>query len=237
MAKMVLQSLSEHEQRVANAFPAGWMNPTPLGRYNLVVVGGDTAGIISALTTAGLQGRVALIQRPGLGADSLNSGYTAGRTLLRAVRSNHQTNGSTARGNGQSALALQSDFAIVAERLSRSQAEMSQSARFRLAAHRLRRRRLPGHRALSARTRSKSTARNWNSIERSSPPARAPARRISGLDEVGYQTSDSIFSLDRSPRTLVVIGGGPGRLRAGPGLSPLWQRSASARRRGRHPAG
>ena len=34
--------------------PAGWVNPTPKGRYHLVVVGAGTAGLVCAAGAAGL---------------------------------------------------------------------------------------------------------------------------------------------------------------------------------------
>ena len=40
--------------------PRDWENPTPPGRYNLVVLGGGTAGLVAAAGAAGLGARVAL---------------------------------------------------------------------------------------------------------------------------------------------------------------------------------
>lgn len=38
-----------HDRRVvANTHPADWRNPRPASRYDLVVVGGGTAGLVSA---------------------------------------------------------------------------------------------------------------------------------------------------------------------------------------------
>ena len=39
------------------------------GIYNLVVIGGGTAGLVTAAGTAGLGGRVALIERNKMGGD------------------------------------------------------------------------------------------------------------------------------------------------------------------------
>jgi threonine dehydrogenase-like Zn-dependent dehydrogenase len=45
---------------VASVSPAGWINPTPDGRYNMVVIGAGTAGLVSAIGAAGLGAKVAL---------------------------------------------------------------------------------------------------------------------------------------------------------------------------------
>ena len=46
---------------VANVHPADWKNPLPTGRYNLVVIGGGSAGMVAAIGAAGLGAKVALI--------------------------------------------------------------------------------------------------------------------------------------------------------------------------------
>ena len=58
----------------ANTHPADWTNPTPAGRYNLVVIGAGTAGLVTAAGAAGLGAKVALIERHYLGGDCLNVG-------------------------------------------------------------------------------------------------------------------------------------------------------------------
>ena len=43
-----------NRQLAANVHPAEWNNPTPDGRYNLVVVGAGTAGLVTAAVAAGI---------------------------------------------------------------------------------------------------------------------------------------------------------------------------------------
>ena len=44
----------EHDELlVANVHPPDWKNPEPAGRYNLVVIGAGTAGLITAAVAAG----------------------------------------------------------------------------------------------------------------------------------------------------------------------------------------
>ena len=46
-----------------------WVNPEPAPRYDLVVIGGGTAGLVAAAGAAGLGARVALVERHRLGGD------------------------------------------------------------------------------------------------------------------------------------------------------------------------
>jgi hypothetical protein len=48
------QALARHVR------PSGWVNPRAAARYDLVVLGGGTAGLVSAMGAAGLGARVAL---------------------------------------------------------------------------------------------------------------------------------------------------------------------------------
>ena len=54
---------SHNQTLVSNVHPHDWINPKPEGRYNMVVIGAGTAGLITAAGTAGLGGKVALIER------------------------------------------------------------------------------------------------------------------------------------------------------------------------------
>ena len=42
-----------NNQLVQNVHPTEWKNPTPNGRYNLVVIGAGTAGLVTAAIAAG----------------------------------------------------------------------------------------------------------------------------------------------------------------------------------------
>src|SRR5580698_4547716 len=66
--------------------PSNWVNPTPLPRYQLVVIGGGPAGLICAAGASGLGAKVALVERDLLGGDCLNVGCVPSKTLLRAAR-------------------------------------------------------------------------------------------------------------------------------------------------------
>ena len=61
---ILFEPWDRHNQAlVANVHPEGWHNPEPAGRYNLVVIGAGTAGLVTAAGAAGLGARVALVER------------------------------------------------------------------------------------------------------------------------------------------------------------------------------
>jgi pyruvate/2-oxoglutarate dehydrogenase complex dihydrolipoamide dehydrogenase (E3) component len=192
---------------VANVHPVDWVNPQPAARYNLVVIGGGTAGLVTAIGAAGLGARVALVEKHLLGGDCLNYGCVPSKALLRAARARADVGGARELGvNVPPGTAV--DFAAVMERVRRIRADISPhdsavrlrglgvdvflgSARFsgdhvEVDGHRLRYKK-----AVIA------------------TGARAQAPAIPGLAEAGYLTNESVFSLTARPRRLAVIGAGP----------------------------
>src|SRR5213595_3203693 len=56
------------------------------GVYNVIVIGAGTAGLVTAAGTAGLGGRVALIERNKMGGDCLNFGCVPSKALISSAR-------------------------------------------------------------------------------------------------------------------------------------------------------
>ena len=75
-----------NETLLANVHPPDWVNPAPAPRYNLVVIGGGTAGLVSAAGAAGLGAKVALVERHLLGGDCLNYGCVPSKAIIRSSR-------------------------------------------------------------------------------------------------------------------------------------------------------
>ncbi len=59
------------------------------GLYNVVVIGAGTAGLVTAAGTAGLGGRVALIEKHRMGGDCLNTGCVPSKALIASARAAH----------------------------------------------------------------------------------------------------------------------------------------------------
>lgn len=58
-------------------------------RYDLVVIGGGTAGLVSAAGAASLGARIALVERDKLGGDCLYRGCVPTKTLVKSARVAH----------------------------------------------------------------------------------------------------------------------------------------------------
>ncbi len=69
-----------------NLHPSGWVNPTPADRYNMVVIGAGTAGLVTAAGAAILGAKVALVERDLMGGDCLNFGCVPSKALIRSAR-------------------------------------------------------------------------------------------------------------------------------------------------------
>src|SRR5437667_3218715 len=108
-----------HDRRLlANARPANWVNPQPASRYNLVVLGAGTAGLVSAAGAAGLGARVALVERELMGGDCLNVGCVPSKALIAAARVAATVH--KGRGYGvEVPVGTRVDFAAVMERMRR----------------------------------------------------------------------------------------------------------------------
>src|SRR5258705_7596562 len=116
-----------------NLHPSGWVNPTPADRYNMVVIGAGTAGLVTAAGAAGLGAKVALVERDLLGGDCLNVGCVPSKALIRAARA-----AAAVRDAGEFGVQVPAgvhvNFPAVMERMRKLRASISPSdsaARFR----------------------------------------------------------------------------------------------------------
>ncbi|KKL04543.1 hypothetical protein LCGC14_2614990, partial [marine sediment metagenome] len=110
---------------VDRAHPADWVNPTPAGRYNLVVIGAGTAGLVAAAGAAGLGAKVALVERHLMGGDCLNYGCVPSKCLIRSARAVQSARNADSYGvriPGE----VEADFPAVMERMRRIRSQISE---------------------------------------------------------------------------------------------------------------
>ena len=205
----LVEPLDEHNRRLLdNVHPADWVNPEPRGRYNLVVIGGGTAGLVTAVGAAGLGAKVALIERHLMGGDCLNVGCVPSKALIRASRAAAQVRGAGDYGvkvpDGVSV-----DFPAVMERLRRLRAKISVND----SVERFSRLGVDvfigaGRFAGSDRVEVGGKALRFSKAVIATG-ARAVMPPIPGLKESGALTNETVFSLTELPKRLLVIGAGP----------------------------
>jgi pyruvate/2-oxoglutarate dehydrogenase complex dihydrolipoamide dehydrogenase (E3) component len=197
-----------NQSLVRNVHPPGWVNPEPAPRYNMVVIGAGTAGLITAAGAAGLGARVALIEREWMGGDCLNVGCVPSKALLRAARAAAEVRDAAAFGV-QVPPGVRVDFAAVMERMRRLRADLSRND----SAERYRRlgvdvflgsARFTGPDTLAIGER---LLRFRKAVLATGARARRPP--IPGLAEAGFLTNETVFGLTALPPRLAVIGAGP----------------------------
>jgi pyruvate/2-oxoglutarate dehydrogenase complex dihydrolipoamide dehydrogenase (E3) component len=198
-----------HDQvLVRNVRPLDWVNPVPAGRYNLVAIGGGTAGLVSAAGAAGLGARVALVERHLLGGDCLNYGCVPSKALLRAARAAREVREAAAFGLSSGGAGPQ-DFAAVMTRMRARRAQIAphdSARRFRDLGIDVF---VGAARFVGPDTVEVDGRRLRFSRAVIATGARPAAPPIPGLAEAGFLTNETVFGLTSLPRRLVVIGAGP----------------------------
>lgn len=130
----LVQPFDSHNQALLeNVHPPEWINPEPQDRYHLVVLGGGTAGLVSAAGAAGLGARVALIERRLMGGDCLNYGCVPSKAMISAARAWHGAR-TAAEKFGGPRVDGEGDFGAVMERMRQLRAGISRhdsASRFR----------------------------------------------------------------------------------------------------------
>lgn len=178
------------------------------GIYNVIVVGAGTAGLVTAAGTAGLGGRVALIERNKMGGDCLNFGCVPSKALISSARLAQQIREAEKWG-------LQRDeprfeFAEVMKRMRARRAEIAPNdspERFESLGVDV----FHGEAEFVSPREVKVSgqilrARNFVIATGS----RATIPKVKGIESVSFFTNETIFDqLATKPASMIVIGGGP----------------------------
>jgi pyruvate/2-oxoglutarate dehydrogenase complex dihydrolipoamide dehydrogenase (E3) component len=207
-APLLLPDDVHNRALLEHVHPPDWRNPTAANRYQLVVIGGGTAGLVSAAIAAGLGARVALIERHLMGGDCLNVGCVPSKALLRAARSWEAARQSAASFGGPDATGT-GDFGSVMERLRRVRAGIAPidgAPRFASLGVDV----FIGSARFTGTDRVEvggQTLRFRRAIIATG--ARAALPPIPGLADAAPLTNETLFSLTTLPARLTIIGAGP----------------------------
>lgn len=203
-----LKPTDEYNQTLqSNVHPLDWVNPVASGRYNLVVIGAGTAGLVTAAGAAGLGAKVALIERGLMGGDCLNVGCVPSKALISAARQAAWMR--DASHYGIESVSPKVNFAEVMQRMRRLRASISPHD----SAKRFRELGIDVYFGQGTFTSSNTVFVGEQTLHFKkaviATGARAAELPIPGLKATGYLTNESLFSLTELPNRFIVIGGGP----------------------------
>jgi len=188
-----------------------WQRPATFER-NLVVIGAGSAGLVSALIAAALKAKVTLIEKHKMGGDCLYTGCVPSKALIRTSRVLDQIR--RAKEYGLKNASAEFDFAEVMERVQRviKTIEPHDSVeRFtRLGVECLiGEAKIVSPWEVEVRVAGGGARRITTRAIVIAAGARPFVPPIPGIEDMGYRTSDTLWSLREQPRRLVVLGGGP----------------------------
>jgi pyruvate/2-oxoglutarate dehydrogenase complex dihydrolipoamide dehydrogenase (E3) component/uncharacterized membrane protein YdjX (TVP38/TMEM64 family) len=195
---------------------ARWTRPARFDR-NIIVIGGGSAGLVTAYIASAVKAKVTLIEKHKLGGDCLNTGCVPSKALIRSAKFVSHTRRAAEFGCRAFANKLTSadfSFAEVMERVQRIVRKIEPHDSVE---------RYTGLGVDVVEGSAKIVSpweveltRNNGATERMSTRsiviaagARPFVPPIPGIEEVGYLTSDTVWNLRELPRRLVVLGGGP----------------------------
>jgi pyruvate/2-oxoglutarate dehydrogenase complex dihydrolipoamide dehydrogenase (E3) component len=203
----------EHNRTlVNNVHPPQWVNPEPDGRYNIVVIGAGTAGLVTAVIAAAVGAKVALIEKHLMGGDCLNVGCVPSKGVIRAARAWADVKQAEAFGV-HIPPGVKYDFAAAMARMRKLRARISHAD----SAHRYKKLgvdvyigsgRFTGPDTISVEGPAGNRTLRFKKAAICTG-ARAAAPPTPGLQEAGYLTNETIFTLTELPKRLAVIGAGP----------------------------
>ncbi len=190
---------------------AGWQKPESFD-YNLLVIGGGSAGLVSAYIAAAVKAKVALIERDKMGGDCLNTGCVPSKALIRSAKAADTLR--HANRYGLESVPVKGSFKTIMDRVQRvvAQVEPHDSPE---------RYRKLGVDCIAGEARfvspwelevTHSDGRTERLTARSivvatgGKPAMPP---VPGLADMAPLNSDNLWSLETQPERLLVLGGGP----------------------------
>ncbi len=194
-----------------NRVYAKWQKPARFDR-NIVVIGGGSAGLVTAYIGAAVKARVTLVERHKLGGDCLNTGCVPSKALIRSARLlSHMAR---SKEFGIASARADFDFAAVMERVQtviRTIEPHDSAERYTGlgvdVVHGSARIVSPWE--VEVTRADGDTQRLTTRSIVIATGARPFVPPIPGIEEVDYLTSDNVWELRELPRRMIVLGGGP----------------------------
>jgi pyruvate/2-oxoglutarate dehydrogenase complex dihydrolipoamide dehydrogenase (E3) component len=180
--------------------------------HDLIVIGGGAAGLTAAGMGASLGARTLMIERHRLGGDCTWTGCVPSKTLLHVAKTVHAARAAARFGITPDAGEL--DFSAVRKHIHSVREEVYYDADRPEIFHAMGVETAFGQAAFlderTVRVSSDGDSRDYSAGRILIAAGAGPlVPSIDGLSDVSYLTSETIFEIDRLPRQLVIVGGGP----------------------------
>jgi len=175
--------------------------------YNIIVIGGGSAGLVSSYIASAVKAKVALIERHKMGGDCLNTGCVPSKALLRSAKIISYAE--RAKEFGFKKTTIEFDFKDVMQRVQNV---------IKIIEPHDSRKRYTGLGVECIEGEAKITSPHNVEVNGKTLTARsiiiATGARplvpdIPGLNQIDYLTSDNVWGLKALPKKLLVLGGGP----------------------------
>jgi pyruvate/2-oxoglutarate dehydrogenase complex dihydrolipoamide dehydrogenase (E3) component len=175
--------------------------------YNIIVIGGGSAGLVSSYIASAVKAKVALIEKHKMGGDCLNTGCVPSKALLRSAKMISYAK--RAKEFGFKKTTVDFDFKDVMNRI--------QNIIKIIEPHDSRKRYTAlGVECIEGEAKILSPHNvEVNGITLTARSiiiatgAKPLIPNIPGLDQIKYLTSDNVWDLKELPKKLLVLGGGP----------------------------
>jgi dihydrolipoamide dehydrogenase len=187
-----------------------WVKPKKFDN-NIIVIGGGSAGLVSAYIAAAVKAKVTLIEKHKMGGDCLNTGCVPSKALISTTRL--LANAARAKEFGIANLTADYSFADVMGRVQRviksiephDSIERYQDLGVIVIEGTAR---LISPWEVEVTTKSGTQTLTSLSIVIATG-ARPLVPPIPGIEAIDYLTSDTVWNLRKQPKQLIVLGGGP----------------------------
>lgn len=180
-------------------------------RYDLVIIGMGSGGMVGAEFAATIGLRVAVIERGRIGGDCLWTGCVPSKALLASAKAAHTMRVADKYGL-PSVDPIDIDTSLVWKRIRSIQQDLAATdddpTRFEAMGIEI----IPGQARIAGPNTVELVGQDRTLETRfillctGSRPLTPP---IEGLRDAGFLTSESVFEVERAPRSIVMIGGGP----------------------------
>jgi len=187
-----------------------WPRPARFDR-NLVVIGAGSAGLVASYIAAAAKAKVTLVEKHKMGGDCLNTGCVPSKALIRSAKLLSHIK--RAKEFGIREASAQFEFAEIMDRVQRvmrtvephDSVERYERLGVECTAGEAK---ITSPYAVEIKTPMGVKTLTTRAIVIAAG-ARPFVPPISGIEEVGYCTSDTVWSLRELPNRLLVLGGGP----------------------------